>query len=78
MAAVSAAAMASPQKQPISQHSAGTSDVSYVNVDVVTVPTLSPLVAAAGRQSSDRVPAHAPVEYHAVGPDGKRVACDWL
>jgi hypothetical protein len=67
--------MASPQKQPMSQHSAAPSDVSYVNVDVVTVPTLSPIVAAAGRQSSDRVPAH---EYHAVGPDGKRVACDWL
>ena len=78
MAAVSAAAMASPQKQPTSQHSAAPSDVSYVNVDVVTVPALSPIVAAAGRQSSDRVPAHAPVEYHAVGPDGKRVACDWL
>ena len=72
MAAVSAAAMASPQKQPTSQHSAAPSDVSYVNVDVVTVPVLSPVVVAAGRQSSDRV------EYHAVGPDGKRVACDWL
>jgi hypothetical protein len=75
VAAVSAAAMASPQKQPMSQHLAAPSDVSYVNVDV---PTLSPVVAAAGRQSSDRVPAHVPVEYHAVGPDGKRVACDWL
>jgi hypothetical protein len=72
---VAAAALASPQKQSPSQNSPLP---SHVNVDVVSVPTFSAAVAAAGRRSSERVAAHAPVDYYAVGPDGKRVACDWL
>jgi hypothetical protein len=35
-------------------------------------------VAAAARQSVDLDAPYTAVEYLAVGPDGKRVVCDWL
>jgi hypothetical protein len=61
-AAANAAALASPQKAPTSPAFAA----------------LGPAVAAAARQSVDFDASYAAMEYHAVGPDGKRVVCDWL
>ncbi len=82
-AAANAAAMASPHKlpshNPVSAHSPPAALASHAAIDVGYIPTFSSAAAsAAARQSVDYQAAHEMADNHAVGPDGKRVMCDWL
>ena len=64
-----AASVASPQKAQPPTPGPAAPAAPLAAADAFGVQTFSSVAAAAARQSA---------EYHAVGPDGKRVVCDWL